>query len=52
MVPKQAGYFGRPFRAKWDVWQGDILSPVIFNIMMDAVIWYWESEEEEEDRNV
>ena len=52
MVPKQAGYFGRPFRAKRGVRQGDILSPMIFNIMMDAVIRYWESEEQEEDRNV
>ena len=25
---------------------------MIFNIMMDAVIRYWESEEQEEDRNV
>ena len=52
MVTKQAGYFGRPFRAKRGVRLGDILSPMIFNIMMDAVIRYWESEEQEEDRNV
>ena len=53
MVPKQAGYFWKPFRAKWGgVRQGDILSPMIFNIMMDAVIRHWESEEQEEDRNV
>ena len=52
MVTKQAGYFGRPFRAKRGVRQGDILSPMIFNIMMDAVIRYWESEEQEENRNV
>ena len=52
MVPKQAGYFGKPFRAKRGGRQGDILSPMIFNIMMDAVIRHWESEEQEEDRNV
>ena len=40
MVPRQAGYFGRSFRAWRGVRQGDIMSPVIFNIMVDAVLRY------------
>jgi len=41
MVPRQAGYFGKPFRAKRGVRQGDIISPLIFNIMVDAVVRHW-----------
>ena len=40
MVPRQSGYFGRKFRASRGVRQGDISSPVIFNIMVDAVLRY------------
>ena len=40
MVPRQSGYFGRQFRASRGVRQGDISSPVIFNIMVDAVLRY------------
>ena len=42
MVPKQAGFFGRPFRATRGVRQGDIVSPFIFNIVCDAIIREWE----------
>jgi len=42
MVPKQSGYFGEPFRASRGVRQGDIVSPIIFNIIADAVIRDWE----------
>ena len=38
MVPRQAGYFGKPFQAKRGVQQGDTL---IFNIMVDAVVRHW-----------
>jgi len=42
MVTKQSGYYGEPFRAKRGVRQGDILSPMIFNIMVDAVLRAWD----------
>jgi len=38
MVPKQAGFYGKSFSASRGVRQGDILSPMIFNIIADAVI--------------
>jgi hypothetical protein len=44
MVTKQAGFFGKPFRASRGVRQGDITSPFIFNIVCDAVIREWESQ--------
>jgi hypothetical protein len=42
MVPKQSGYFGKAFKASRGVRQGDIISPMIFNIVLDAVIREWE----------
>jgi hypothetical protein len=42
MYPKQAGFFGKPFRANRGVRQGDIISPMIFNIVADAVIRHTE----------
>jgi exonuclease III len=42
MVPRQSGYFGRAFRARRGVRQGDIMSPLIFNIMVDVVIRHWQ----------
>eukprot|EP00979_Chaetoceros_neogracilis_P016340 scaffold7755_cov149-Chaetoceros_neogracile.AAC.1 len=41
MVPMQSGYYGRSFHAERGVKQGDILSPLIFNIMVDAVVRNW-----------
>ena len=41
MVPRQEGYYGKPFKAKRGVRQGDIVSPFIFNIMVDAVVRHW-----------
>jgi Reverse transcriptase (RNA-dependent DNA polymerase) len=38
MVPKQAGFYGEPFAASRGVRQGDIISPMIFNIVTDAII--------------
>jgi Reverse transcriptase (RNA-dependent DNA polymerase) len=38
MIPKQVGFLGQPFNASWGARQGDIISPIIFNIVADAVI--------------
>jgi Reverse transcriptase (RNA-dependent DNA polymerase) len=38
VVPKQAGFYGKQFRAGQGVRQGDIKSPTIFNIIADAII--------------
>ena len=43
LVPRQSGYYGRPLRARRGVRQGDIISPLIFNIMVDAVVRHWRS---------
>ena len=42
MVPRQAGYFGKPFLAERGVRVGDNMSPTIFNIVIDAVVRHWE----------
>ena len=41
LVPKQSGFFGAPFQAHRGVTQGDIISPCIFNIVIDAVLRTW-----------
>jgi hypothetical protein len=41
IVPKSGGYFGIPFPAWRGVRQGDIISPIIFNIIVDAVVREW-----------
>ena len=41
MIPRQAGYYGKAFKARRGVRQGDIVSPLIFNIMVDAVVRHW-----------
>lgn len=41
LVPKSGGYFGTPFPAWRGVRQGDIISPIIFNIIVDAVVCEW-----------
>ena len=37
-VPRQGGFYGRPIRVERGVTQGDPLSPIIFNIVVDAVV--------------
>ena len=49
MVPRQAGYFGKPFEARRGVRVGDTMSPTIFNIMVDAVIRHWRHEHQPDD---
>jgi hypothetical protein len=41
-VPRLAGFFGVPFGASRGVRQGDVVSPIIFNIVVDAVVREWE----------
>jgi len=41
VVPRQAGFFGEPFAASRGVTQGDVVSPAIFNIVVDAVLHEW-----------
>ena len=44
LVPRQSGYYGRPLKARRGVRQGDIISPLIFNIMVDAVVRHWRTQ--------
>ena len=38
MIPRQVGYYGKAFKERRGVRQGNIVSPLIFNIMVDAVV--------------
>jgi hypothetical protein len=46
MVARQQGYYGTHFRSERGTTQGDIISPMIFNIVVDAVVreWYHKTE--------
>jgi hypothetical protein len=41
VVARQQGYYGQPFKAERGTTQGDIVSPTIFNIIVDAVVREW-----------
>ena len=41
LVPKFGSYFGSTISAKRGVRQGDVLSPIIFNIVVDCVLREW-----------
>jgi retron-type reverse transcriptase len=43
LIPKQNKLFGKPIFATRGVRQGDIMSPTLFNIMIDAVIRNYEA---------
>ena len=38
MIPKQQQFYGKPFVTERGVKQGDVVSPTIFNIIIDAVV--------------
>ena len=41
MVARAGGYYGTAFGGERGVMQGDPLSPTIFNVVVDAVVWHW-----------
>ena len=43
MVAQAGGYYGAPFRGEIGVTQGDPLSPTIFDMVVDAVVYHWKS---------
>ena len=43
MVAQAGGCYGLPFHGERGVTQGDPLLPTIFNVVVDAVVRYWES---------
>ena len=40
-VCRTGGYYGTPFRSERGVTQGDPVSPVIFNVVVDCVVRHW-----------
>ena len=38
MVERTGGYYGEEFKEGRDVKQGDLLSPTIFNVVVDVVV--------------
>ena len=38
VVPRQGGFYGKPIKSDRGVTQGDPLSPIVFNVVVDAVV--------------
>ena len=41
MVERAGGYYGTAFQGACGVTQGDPLSPIIFNVVEEAVVIHW-----------
>ena len=41
MVARAGGYYGAAFKGDQGVTQGDLLSPTIFNVVVDVVVIHW-----------
>jgi hypothetical protein len=41
VVARQQGYYGESFKSERGTTQGDIVSPTIFNVVIDAVVRSW-----------
>jgi hypothetical protein len=41
VVARQQGYHGEPIRTERGTTQGDIISPTIFNVVIDAIVHEW-----------
>ena len=41
MVERERGYYGEAFKGARGVTQGDLISPTIFNVVVDAVVIHW-----------
>ena len=41
MVAQAGGYYETAFRGEIGVTQGDPLSPIVFNVVVDTVIRHW-----------
>lgn len=39
LIPKKAGFYLMPFKVSRGVSRGGVISPIIFNIVTDAVFW-------------
>ena len=50
LVPRQNGYHGLAFPSTRGTMQGGLVSPTIFNVVVDNVIWTWLSMTVEEQR--
>ena len=51
-VPRRNGFYGEMFQQQRGVRQGDSLSPIIFNVVVDAIIKAWLDEMSPEVRSV
>ena len=41
MVARAGGYYGAAFKRERGVTQGNLISPTIFNVVVDAVVRHW-----------